>query len=280
VGDAGIKLSGGQRQRLAIARAIVKRPKILILDEATSSIDVRGEQMVQAALDKVSKNRTTLMIAHRLTTVKKADNIVVLRKGQVVQQGTHNDLMSQEGGAYWTLATAQQLHAETEVDDEYKRLSHDGDIVEKKSMATIGTDTTLIETTTSASHVEPTKKSRGFWRSFGLLLREQSVHWRWYIVLLLSSIGGGGKLIPRLIFGVLDVRMLMRFHTTASQPIQAYLFATELTLFQFWGPWLPALANFWSLMFVMLAIFVAICYFALGWSTSTMAFVSSRSSRV
>lgn len=61
---------------------------------------------------------------------------------------------------------------------------------------------------------------------------------------------------------------------TASQPIQAYLFATELTLFQFWGPWLPELANFWSLMFVMLAIFVAICYFALGWSTSTMAFVS------
>ena len=203
MGDAGIKLSGGQRQRLAIARAIVKRPKILILDEATSSIDVRGEQMVQAALDKVSKNRTTLMIAHRLTTVKKADNIVVLRKGQVVQQGTHDDLMSQEGGAYWTLATAQQLHAETEVGDEYKRLSHDGDIAEKKSMATIGTDTTLIETTTSASHVEPSKKSRGFWRSFGLLLREQSVHWRWYIVLLLSSIGGGGKLIPRFIFGVL-----------------------------------------------------------------------------
>ncbi|KAM7185763.1 ABC transporter-like protein [Rhypophila sp. PSN 637] len=249
VGDAGIKLSGGQRQRLAIARAIVKRPKILILDEATSSIDVRGEQMVQGALDKVSKNRTTLMIAHRLTTVKKADNIVVLRKGQVVQQGTHEALMAQEGGAYWTLANAQQINAEAEHKPDDERCSHDADIAEKKSMATIGTDTTLIETTVSLSHPEPPKKSRGFFRSFGLLLREQSSHWRWYIVMLLAAVGGG-----------------------ASQPIQAYLFATLLTLFQFWGPWLPALASFWSLMFVVLAIFVAICYFALGWSTSTMAF--------
>ncbi|KAK3316628.1 P-loop containing nucleoside triphosphate hydrolase protein [Apodospora peruviana] len=249
VGESGIKLSGGQRQRLAIARSIVKRPKILILDEATSSIDVRGEQMVQAALDKVSKNRTTLMIAHRLTTVKKADNIVVLRKGQVVQQGTHEDLMSQEGGAYWTLATAQQLVTESEDDNHELRRSHDVEVSEKKSMATIGTDSTLVETTTTASQPEPTQKSRGFWRSFGLLIREQKTHWRWYIVLLLSAVGGG-----------------------ASQPLQAYLFATELTLFQLWGDWLPALANFWSLMFVVLAIFVAICYFALGWSSSTIAF--------
>ena len=75
MGDSGIKLSGGQRQRLAIARSIVKKPKILILDEATSSIDVRGEQMVQAALDKVSKNRTTITIAHRLSTIQNADRM-------------------------------------------------------------------------------------------------------------------------------------------------------------------------------------------------------------
>lgn len=84
MGDAGIKLSGGQRQRLAIARSIVKRPKILILDEATSAIDVRGERLVQAALDKVSEGRTTITIAHRLSTIKKADKIIVLRKGQLV----------------------------------------------------------------------------------------------------------------------------------------------------------------------------------------------------
>ncbi|GKT68327.1 ATP-binding cassette sub-family B member 5 [Colletotrichum tofieldiae] len=109
VGDAGIKLSGGQRQRLAIARAIVKQPKILILDEATSAIDVRSEQIVQAALDRACKGRTTIIIAHRLGTIRKADNIVLLRKGQVVQQGTHEDLMSQLDGPYHLLATAQKL---------------------------------------------------------------------------------------------------------------------------------------------------------------------------
>ncbi|KAK3349501.1 P-loop containing nucleoside triphosphate hydrolase protein [Lasiosphaeria hispida] len=250
VGDSGIKMSGGQRQRLAIARSIVKRPKILILDEATSSIDVRGEQVVQAALEKVSENRTTLMIAHRLATVKKADNIIVLQKGRLVQQGTHEDLMAQEGGAYWTLATAQQLVPAADDDLDEPASSIDTEVVEKKSMATIGTDTvTIIETTTTASQDGEEQKSRGFWGSFWLLLFEQKTRWKWYIVLVLSAFCGG-----------------------ASQPIQAYLFATELTLFQFWGPWLPALASFWSLMFVMLAIFVGLTYFALGWSSSTIAF--------
>lgn len=109
MGDAGIRLSGGQRQRLAIARAIVRNPKVLILDEATSSIDYRGEKVVQAALDRVSKNRTTIMIAHRLSTVQKADNIIVLAKGQVVQWGNHASLMATVGGPYWLLVSSQQL---------------------------------------------------------------------------------------------------------------------------------------------------------------------------
>ncbi|KAK0616812.1 P-loop containing nucleoside triphosphate hydrolase protein [Immersiella caudata] len=249
VGDSGIKLSGGQRQRIAIARSIVKRPKVLILDEATSSIDVRGEQMVQEALDKVSKGRTTLMIAHRLATIKKADNIIVLQKGKLVQQGTHDELMAQENGVYWTLATAQQLVPAAEESAEEAARFAEAEIAEKKSMATIGTETTFVETVTSETKSEHSKKSRGFWGSFWLLLSEQRWLWKWYIILLVSAIGGG-----------------------ASQPIQAYLFATLLTLFQFWGEWLPALANFWSLMFVMLAIFVGITYFALGWSSSTIAF--------
>ncbi len=119
VGDAGIKLSGGQRQRLAIARSIVKKPKILILDEATSAIDVRGEKIVQAALDKVSQGRTTITIAHRLSTIMKADNIVVLKKGKVVQQGTHEELLSDKEGAYWALANAQHLA----VEDEYAKMA-------------------------------------------------------------------------------------------------------------------------------------------------------------
>lgn len=110
VGQSGLKLSGGQRQRIAIARAIVKQPKILILDEATSAIDVHSEQIVQEALDRASRGRTTIVIAHRLATIRKADNIVVLRGGRVVQEGTHEDLMSQTGGPYHVLATTQSVN--------------------------------------------------------------------------------------------------------------------------------------------------------------------------
>jgi ATP-binding cassette, subfamily B (MDR/TAP), member 1 len=196
VGDAGIKLSGGQRQRLAIARSIVKRPKILILDEATSSIDVRGEQMVQAALDKVSKNRTTIVIAHRLATVRKADNIIVLRKGKAVQQGTHDSLMTREGGAYWALATAQQLTMEPEENQEDITQPSNAEITEKKSMATIATDTTLVETVTAPDGTSADQpSSRGFWRSFALLLCEQSHRRMWYTILLMSALGGGGVLL-------------------------------------------------------------------------------------
>jgi ATP-binding cassette subfamily B (MDR/TAP) protein 1 len=197
VGESGIKLSGGQRQRLAIARSIVKRPKILILDEATSSIDVRSELMVQAALDRVSKDRTTITIAHRLATVKKADNIIVLRKGKLVQQGTHEELMAVEGGAYWTLATAQQLVMSPDDGDEDTPVL--SEISEKQSLDGLTTDDghESHEKPTPTASQEGMKKSRGFAGSFGLLLHEQRNHWGLYTVLLIGAIGGGGKLSVR-----------------------------------------------------------------------------------
>lgn len=140
----------------------------------------------------MSKNRTTLVIAHRLATVKKADNIIVLRKGRVVQQGTHESLMTQEGGAYWTLATAQQLvQADADDSDETPR-NLDAEVSEKKSMTTIGTDTTLVENTVGSPGSNDTGKKR-LWRSFWILLSEQKRHWKWYTVLLLSALCGGGK---------------------------------------------------------------------------------------
>jgi len=103
VGERGLKLSGGERQRVAIARAILKSPKILLLDEATSALDSRTEQDIQQAINRISQSRTTLMIAHRLSTVADADVILVLANGQVVEQGDHKTLLAQDGtyAAMW-----------------------------------------------------------------------------------------------------------------------------------------------------------------------------------
>jgi ABC-type multidrug transport system fused ATPase/permease subunit len=107
VGERGIKLSGGQRQRIAIARAILKNPAILILDEATSSLDSESEKLVQAAMDELMKNRTSIIIAHRLSTIRKADKILVIENGQIVEAGSHEDLLLNENGLYAHLLKLQ-----------------------------------------------------------------------------------------------------------------------------------------------------------------------------
>ena len=107
MGERGIKLSGGQRQRIAIARAILKDPKILILDEATSSLDAESEKLVQDALDKLMVNRTSIIIAHRLSTIRDVDCIYVLDQGKIVEQGSHNELIENEIGIYSSLARLQ-----------------------------------------------------------------------------------------------------------------------------------------------------------------------------
>ena len=104
VGPRGSSLSGGQRQRVAIARAILRDTPILLLDEATSALDVQSEAVVQKALDALAKGRTTLVIAHRLSTVRHADKIVVMDQGQVVEEGTHDELLARGG-------TFARLHA-------------------------------------------------------------------------------------------------------------------------------------------------------------------------
>ena len=97
VGERGVTLSGGQKQRLSIARAFLRDPRILILDEATSSLDSHAENIIQDALDKLMKGRTTLVIAHRLATIVDCDRVVVIENGRIVQEGTHDALLNEDG---------------------------------------------------------------------------------------------------------------------------------------------------------------------------------------
>jgi subfamily B ATP-binding cassette protein MsbA len=108
IGEAGVRLSGGQRQRLAVARALYKDPPILILDEATSALDAEAEGIVQRALENLMEGRTSLVIAHRLATVRNADIIAVMEEGRVVERGTHTELLG-GGGVYARLANLQGI---------------------------------------------------------------------------------------------------------------------------------------------------------------------------
>ena len=115
VGERGLRLSGGERQRVAIARTILKNPKIILLDEATSALDTTTERQIQAALNELSRNRTTIVIAHRLSTITSADLILCVHAGEIIEAGTHEELIARaergEGGVYWAM-WQKQIRAE------------------------------------------------------------------------------------------------------------------------------------------------------------------------
>jgi ATP-binding cassette, subfamily B (MDR/TAP), member 1 len=180
-----LKLSGGQRQRLSIARSIVKKPKILILDEATSAIDVRGEKIVQAALDKVSKDRTTITIAHRLSTIMRADKIVVLQKGRVVEAGTHDELLAIEG-AYSGLVHAQNLSL-GEDSEESRQDEKIGALLDREES---------VAKSEKAQSMKQKWKKQGMFSSFGLLLYEMKSRWSLFILMLIFAACASGKALP------------------------------------------------------------------------------------
>ena len=191
----GLHFSGGQRQRIAIARAIIRKPKILVFDEATSALDVASEQIVQAALDRVSRCRTTVVIAHRLSTIMNADNIVVVSKGEVVQQGVHKRLMEDQEGPYWKLAHAQKLGTNSTklVRDDFENLQSSRThsfIAGKESYETlVESENTAIDATEEIPQSNPPN----MFRSFGVLLYEQNQHAARYLAMVLAAMGAASK---------------------------------------------------------------------------------------
>ncbi|KAL0938226.1 ABC transporter [Colletotrichum truncatum] len=236
VGDGGAKLSGGQRQRIAIARSIVRKPKIIILDEATSAIDVRGEKIVQAALDRIAKNRTTITIAHRLSTIKKADRIVVLRKGQVVESGTHESLLEDETGVYYGLVVAQKLSLgqPTEADVTGGEADSEQDLAVAKTRSITGEE---------ESEEAQQKKSTGvnLFNNFFKLLAEQKNRWVYVFIAFFAACSAAGT------------------------PMMAWLFANVFQVFTFADKdTIRSEGRFWSVMWVVLATGVGIGYFFQG----------------
>jgi ABC-type multidrug transport system ATPase subunit len=183
VGEGGIKLSGGQRQRLAIARSIVKRPTILILDEATSSIDVRGEKIVQEALDRVAATRTTIMIAHRLSTIRKADRIIVLQSGTKMQEGSHEELMAIEDGLYFNLVNAQKINSESS--------GTESERVDEVFEAEDPMDKNPAFESDDEEAQKP-KKGKTDYLVLAKIVGEQSSLWFLWIPLLIAAMGAGG----------------------------------------------------------------------------------------
>ncbi|PGG96832.1 hypothetical protein AJ79_09438 [Helicocarpus griseus UAMH5409] len=245
VGENGLKLSGGQRQRLAIARSIIKRPPILILDEATSSIDVRGERIVQEALDRVSKNRTTITIAHRLSTIKKADKIIVLKGGESVEEGTHDQLLLKEG-LYHSLVGNQRLEMgenDTAIEGE------DSTVEQVQDLPDLAKEPSRAESAVaSIQEKEMVYKARSLINSVGLFLWEQRKYWILYVCIIGSAIGCG-----------------------AAFAIQSYIFAQLTVVFQLTGPRLIDRSEFWSLVFFILALAAGICYFVLGFASTRLS---------
>ena len=241
VGESGIKLSGGQRQRIAIARSIVKQPSILILDEATSAIDVKGEQIVQAALDRVSKDRTTITIAHRLSTIKKADRIIVLNKGSAVESGTHEELLQKTDGTYARLVHAQHLNLGAGGKEEQGLLNEES----LEANLDLSVSQNSIDQQDQDAQTKDKSTLRSFVTSVGRLIYEQRQHYFLYSLIVFAAACCGAV-----------------FAT------QSFLTSNLIAVFELSGHKLVERGNFWSLMLFVLALVVALAYGVLGFGAS------------
>lgn len=268
VGEGGIKLSGGQKQRIAIARSIISKPPILVLDEATSALDPINEQLIHRALETISKGRTTIMIAHRLSTLKNADKIIVLEKGNIVESGTHTELMENAAGVYRASVGLQSLVIDTPDEEDPFRDPELQD--EEEDIIVIPAEGARLLATEEP--VTTKWKKMGIFSLLWLILTEQSKLWPIYTAGLAGSLGSG-KFRSRActrenkVLIYLGIALPMSGLLLASFLITFDLaHAGEMTLFD-------KASTFWAHMFMVLAVGTGLMCFLMGYMLTKSSFV-------
>ena len=250
VGERASMLSGGQRQRVAIARSIISDPKVLLLDEATSALDPRAEKVVQDALHRVSANKTTLIIAHKLATVMAADSIAVMTSGKVVEQGTHKELIEKDG-LYAAMVRAQDLGAETG-EPESREDPEDGDDVKETldrplTLQRMQSEGLPKDLEREVEHLSAGTVGVSLGKCIWILLKEHPDLYLWYLVTVFGGLIGGG-----------------------TYPAQAIIFSRLINVFTLQGSEAKDQADFYALMFFVLAIANLFGYFSIGWACNTI----------
>ncbi|UPK99813.1 hypothetical protein LCI18_010748 [Fusarium solani-melongenae] len=253
IGERGGLLSGGQKQRVAIARSVISQPRILLLDEATSALDPHAEEIVQKALDNVSRGRTTVTIAHKLATIRNADNIVVMDNGRIVEQGTHHSLLEADG-AYARLVKAQDLSATTPESDSNSATDVDQDEAGIEPEDLTGTITHYSTTTKQRLDSDLDRDNYDTWKRIGLLATI------WRIV----------KTTPELRLTYL-LLAFAGLGAAAAYPGQAILMSKFIDVFKLTGSAMQTKGNFFALMFLVMACGCLVVYFVLGWTSNVIA---------